>query len=110
MPHPPHSPGSEPDLQRLLRDLDGIVWVLDAGTGACTFGSDAIRRLLGYEPEDSLNDPDFRVHRLHPEDRAHMEDLWSRLETAGGSFDVMYHLRAGAGSSRPVRPLGPAAM
>ena len=46
MPHPPHPPGSEPDLQRLLRDLDGIVWVLDAATGACTFVSEAIRRLI----------------------------------------------------------------
>src|SRR5256885_161283 len=68
MPHPPReAPGSEPDLQRLLRDLDGIVWVLDAATGGCTFVSDAIRRLLGYAPADWLDDPDFRLRRLHPE-------------------------------------------
>ena len=106
MPHPPHPPGSEPDLQRLLRDLDGIVWVLDAATGACTFVSEAIRRLLGYAPEDWLNHPEFRVHRLHPEDRVHMEELWSRLETAGGSFDVMYRLRAADGSWRTIRDIG----
>jgi PAS domain S-box-containing protein len=107
MPHPPlETPGSDPDLQRLLRDLDGIVWVLDAATGACTFVSDAIRRLLGYTPEDWLGDPDFRTSRVHPEDRAHMEELWSRLATAGGSFDVTYRLRAADGSWRTIRDIG----
>jgi PAS domain S-box-containing protein len=107
MPHPPpETSGSEPDLQRLLRDLDGIVWVLDAATGACTYVSDAIRRLLGYPPADWLDDPEFRAHHLHPEDRARMEDLWSRLETAGGSFDVTYRLRAADGSWRTIRDIG----
>jgi len=107
MPHPPpEPPGSEPDLQRLLRDLDAIVWVLDAATGACTYVSDAIQRLLGYAPDDWLHDPDFRVHRLHPEDRARVEALWSRLETAGGSFDVTYRLRAADGSWRTLRDIG----
>src|SRR5689334_22473340 len=107
MPHPPlETPGSDPDLQRLLRDLDGIVWVLDAATGACTFVSDAIRRLLGYAPSDWLNDPDFRTRLLHPEDRADIEELWLRLGTAGGSFDVTYRLRAADGSWRTIRDIG----
>jgi PAS domain S-box-containing protein len=107
MPHPPlQTQGSEPDPQRLLHDLDGIVWVLDAATGACTFVSDGIRRLLGTAPEDWIDDPAFRLHRLHPEDRARMEALWSRLETAGGSFDVTYRLRAADGSWRTIRDIG----
>ena len=100
MPHPPLQPsGPDPDLQRLLRDLDGIVWVLDPATGACTFVSDGIQRLLGTAPEDWIDDPDFRLHRLHPADRARMEALWSHLATAGGSFDVTYRLRAADGSA-----------
>jgi PAS domain S-box-containing protein len=90
----------------LLRDLDGIVWVLDAATGACTFVSDGIQRLLGTAPEDWVEDADFRLHRLHPEDRARMEALWSRLATAGGSFDVTYRLRAADGSWRTIRDIG----
>ena len=58
MPHPPRDPpGSEPNVQRLLHDLDGIVWVLDAASGAYTYVSEGIRRLLGYAPEDWLQDP-----------------------------------------------------
>ncbi len=111
MPHPPLQPsGPGPDLQRLLRDLDGIVWVLDPATGAYTFVSDGIRRLLGTAPEEWLDDPDFRLHRLHPEDRARMEALWSRLGTAGGSFDVTYRLRAADGSWRTIRDIGHAAI
>ena len=111
MPHPPLQPsGPGPDLQRLLRDLDGIVWVLDPAIGACTFVSDGIRRLLGTAPEEWLDDPDFRLHRLHPEDRARMEALWSRLGTAGGSFDVTYRLRAADGSWRTIRDIGHAAI
>jgi len=111
MPHPPLQPsGPGPDLQRLLRDLDGIVWVLDPAIGACTFVSDGIRRLLGTAPEEWLDDPDFRLHRLHPEDRGRMEALWSRLGTAGGSFDVTYRLRAADGSWRTIRDIGHAAI
>jgi PAS domain S-box-containing protein len=94
----------------LLRDLDGIVWVLDPAIGACTFVSDGIRRLLGTAPEEWLDDPDFRLHRLHPEDRGRMEALWSRLGTAGGSFDVTYRLRAADGSWRTIRDIGHAAI
>jgi len=94
----------------LLRDLDGTVWVLDPATRACTFVSDGIRRLLGTAPEEWLDDPDFRLHRLHPEDRARMEALWSRLGTAGGSFDVTYRLRAADGSWRTIRDIGHAAI
>ena len=111
MPHPPlQPPGPGPDLQRLLRDLDGIVWVLDPAIGACTFVSDGIRRLLGTAPEEWLDDPDFRLHRLHPEDRGRMDALWSRLGTAGGSFDVTYRLRAADGSWRTIRDIGHAAI
>ena len=107
MPHPPRDPpGSEPNVQRLLHDLDGIVWVLDAASGAYTYVSEGIRRLLGYAPEDWLQDPGFRTERLHPEDREAAETEWARVVSQGGSFDVTYRLRAADGSWRSSHDVG----
>jgi len=70
-------------VQRLLHDLDGIVWVLDAASGAYTYVSEGIQRLLGYSPEDWLQDPGFRADRLHPDDREAAEnDLTHALRAA----------------------------
>ena len=92
MPHPPRdAPGSEPNVQRLLHDLDAIVWVLDAASGAYTYVSEGIRRLLGAAPEDWLDDPGFRFDRLHPEDRDAAETAWARVVAQGGSFESHAH-------------------
>jgi PAS domain S-box-containing protein len=107
MPHPPRDPpGSEPNVQRLLHDLDGIVWVLDAASGAYTYVSEGIRRLLGYSPEDWLQDPGFRADRLHPDDREAAETAFARVVSQGGSFDVTYRLRTADGSWRSLHDVG----
>jgi PAS domain S-box-containing protein len=92
-------------VQRLLHDLDGIVWVLDAASGAYTYVSEGIR-LLGYAPEDWLQDPGFRSERLHPEDREAAETEWARVVSQGGSFGVTYRARAADGSWRSLHDVG----
>jgi len=38
------------------------------GNYAPTFVSDNIKRVLGYEPDQYLKDPEFWRSRVHPED------------------------------------------
>ena len=93
-------------MQRLLNDLDGIVWTFDAAAAAFTYVSDGSRRLLGYEPREWLDDPGLRTRLLHPEDRQRVLDAFAHATTAGGSFDLTYRLRAADGTWRWLRDIG----
>lgn len=56
--------------QNLVNELShAIVWEADAKTEQFTFVSKSAERLLGYPVEQWLNEPDFWVKLIHPEDR-----------------------------------------
>ena len=55
----------------LLHGAPAVVYSFEAGGSyAPTFVSDNIKRVLGYEPDQYLKDPDFWRARVHPEDLA----------------------------------------
>ena len=56
--------------ESLVHTIDGIVWEVDVRTFSFTFVSNQSERLLGYTPEQWLNDPSFWKDRLHPDDRS----------------------------------------
>ena len=56
--------------ESLVHTIDGIVWELDVQTFAFTFVSKQSERILGYTPEQWLNDANFWMDHLHPDDRA----------------------------------------
>lgn len=53
----------------LMHTVDGIVWEADAATFRFTVVSRQAERLLGYPVEQWINEPNFWVTHLHPEDR-----------------------------------------
>jgi adenylate cyclase len=58
----------------LLHGAPAVVYSFEAGgTYAPTFVSDNIKRVLGYEPDQYLKDPEFWCSRVHPEDLAEVE-------------------------------------
>jgi len=59
---------SQQQLERLVRDVEGIVWEADARTLAFTFVSAQAEKVLGYPPAAWLNATFWRAH-LHPDDR-----------------------------------------
>jgi len=93
-------------MQHLLNDLDGIVWTFDAAAAAFTYVSDSSRRLLGYAPQEWIDDPEFRTRLVHPDDRQRVLDTLATATTAGGSFDLTYRLRASDGDWRWLRDIG----
>ncbi len=58
----------------LLHGAPAVVYSFEAGGSyAPTFVSENIQRVLGYEPDQYLKDPDFWRSRVHPEDLAEVE-------------------------------------
>ena len=51
--------------------------------GTPTFVSDNIKRVLGYEPRDYLDNPNFWRERIHPDDVARVETEISRTFESG---------------------------
>ena len=59
----------------MLHGAPAVVYSFEAGGEyAPTFVSDNIKRVLGYEPDQYLKDPDFWRSRVHPEDLPAVEE------------------------------------
>lgn len=54
--------------EALVHSIDGIVWEVDATTLNFTFVSDQAKKILGYTVDQWINEPNFWVNHLHPED------------------------------------------
>ena len=68
----------------LLHGAPAVVYSFEAGgTYAPTFVSDNIKRVLGYEPDQYLRDPDFWRARVHPDDLAEVEAGQEKLFKEG---------------------------
>jgi PAS domain S-box-containing protein len=59
---------SQQQYESLVHSIDGIVWEVDAETFRFTFVSKQAERILGYPVEQWLNEPNFWVDHLHPDD------------------------------------------
>ncbi len=68
----------------LLHGAPAVVYSFEAGgTYAPTFVSDNIKRVLGYEPDQYLKDPEFWRARVHPDDLAEVEAGQEKLFKEG---------------------------
>jgi len=71
-------------LNHLLTSAPSVTYCFEAkGNFAPTFVSENIRDLLGYEPEDYLNDRSFVPSHIHPDDAKRAQDNLSRLFSEG---------------------------
>ena len=75
------------DCRELLDDLDAIVWESDPQTVQFSFVSRQAERLLGYPVQRWLDEPDFWVNLIHPEDRE-----WVVESCAAAVQDVRHHM------------------
>ncbi len=68
------SNASRARFDMMLHSAPAVVYSFAAtGNFTPTFVSDNIQRVLGYEPDDYLKQPDFWRSRVHPEDLAAVE-------------------------------------
>jgi PAS domain S-box-containing protein len=60
---------SQQRYESLVHSIDGVVWEADAKTFQFTFVSQQAEKFLGYPIENWLNQPNFWVAHIHPEDQ-----------------------------------------
>jgi PAS domain S-box-containing protein len=56
-------------FQDIVEEVDAILWRADAATGRYTFVSRRAEELLGFPASRWIDDPNFWLDRVHPEDR-----------------------------------------
>ena len=81
----------------LLHGAPAVVYSFEAGGSyAPTFVSENIKRVLGYEPDQYLKDPDFWRARVHPEDLPEVEAGAAKLFEEG-QYVAEYRFRKADG-------------
>ncbi|MSR22180.1 MAG: hypothetical protein EXR92_01350 [Gemmatimonadetes bacterium] len=67
----------------LVDDLNAVVWEAIPATLRLTYVNAAAERVLGYPPHQWLDEPDFWVGIVHPEDRMSVDA--SQARARGGT-------------------------
>ncbi len=84
-------------LQYLLGVSPAIIYTNQAsGDFACTFVSENLHSIMGYRPQEMLDDPKFWSNHLHPEDAPRVFANFDRLiDQGGGTVEYYFRHRQG---------------
>ncbi|MDX2005998.1 MAG: EAL domain-containing protein [Meiothermus sp.] len=93
-------------FRRLLDTTPGVVWEAEVGGGNIFISSQA-ETILGYTPEEWLDDPDFWQQRLHPADFETTLALNAQADHAphGFSYELEYRFMTKWGQYVWIRDL-----
>lgn len=84
----------------LVGSLDAIVWEADGDDYRMTFVSPRSMDIVGYSPEDWLNQPEFWENHLHPDDRERAISVTDAAISALNSVRVAYRFKVASGEYR----------
>lgn len=88
----------EKQYESLVQSIDGIVWeVDDLQSFGFTFVSRQAERLLGYPLEQWLDDPNFWIEHLHPDDREWVVDFCIQSSAKRMPYQFEYRMIADDG-------------
>jgi PAS domain S-box-containing protein len=93
------------DYTDLIDFIDGIVWEADAMTFRFNFVSNKAERLLGFEVERWINDPNFWKDHIHPEDREWAINFCVTAVDEKRSHDFEYRMIAADGRTVWLRDI-----
>ena len=82
-------------LRTLLRDVPAVIYTAEGGpSGRWYYVSPQIEAILGFSPQEWLDDPGLWGRQLHPEDaaRVHLADAASSEATAGHPVTCEYRM------------------
>jgi adenylate cyclase len=84
-------------LQYLLTVTPGIMYTNQVtGNYRCTFVSRNVEPIMGFSEWEMVEDPDFWVKRLHPDDTARVfEHMTPLVEQGGGTIEYRFRHRDG---------------
>ena len=84
----------------LLQSINGIVWEADALTGQITFVSQPAEALLGFPVEQWLDETDFWLNHLHPDDRNRLLIDGKNQLSQPGFYNFSYRMITASGQVR----------
>ena len=84
-------------LGHMLSASPAVIYATEAkGEFACTFVSDNLRTIFGYEPSEMTTDPKHWPANLHPRDAPHVFDrVGALIEGGGGTVEYRFRHRDG---------------
>src|SRR5271156_5181949 len=88
---------AELKFESFVESIDGIVWELALPEWKFTFVSKPAERILGYPPEQWLEDPNFWRDHLHPDDRTSALDFCMAATEKGQDHQFEYRMIASDG-------------
>jgi two-component system cell cycle sensor histidine kinase/response regulator CckA len=88
---------SEQQFQSLIRSIDAIVWEADTTTFQFIFVSEQVEQILGYPVAQWIEEPQFWVNHIHPDDRADAVGACAAATSDGDTHEIEYRMIAADG-------------
>lgn len=89
----------------LLNSIDAIVWEAPADFSGFTFVSEQAERLLGYPVDRWIDEPDFWIEHMHPDDRSWCPQYCAEKTAAGEAHDFEYRMISADGRTVWLRDI-----
>src|SRR5437016_3437373 len=95
-------------FQRVVENLPAIVYLEsvtreDNGIGEMLYVSPQVEEILGFPPEQWIEDPAAWARQFHPDDRMRVRQEYERIESTGGPFQADYRMFTRDGDVRWFR-------
>jgi hypothetical protein len=91
---------SEERYRELVHGIDAIVWEANPDTREFTFVSQRAETILGYPVDRWLNNPDFYINLVHPDDSEKVAGCWAKA--IAERRDQVFEFRAMASDGKTV--------
>ncbi|PKD42849.1 PAS domain S-box protein [Rhodohalobacter barkolensis] len=89
---------SNEKFQSLVQSIDGIFWEADANTFNFYYISPQVEEILGYTPEQWLNNEGFWQNNIHPADRDDAIEYYRLEADEGRNHEFEYRFRKADGN------------
>jgi PAS domain S-box-containing protein len=86
-------------FRNLVADLNAGIWEMDVPSLKITFVSHQMEAILGFPMEKWLQEADFWVQHVHPEDREHVVERCRRAISEGKDYSFRYRAIAANGKT-----------
>ncbi|MFY0567452.1 PAS domain-containing protein [Archangium lansingense] len=96
---------AQQEHSELIDNIDGIVWEANASDVRFTLVSKQAERLLGYPTQRWLDEPDFWVSHLHPDDRKWAPAFCVKATAEGRPHEFEYRMIAADGRTVWLRDI-----
>jgi PAS domain S-box-containing protein len=86
-------------FRNLVQDLNAGIWEMEVPAFKITFVSDQMEAILGYPVKKWLDEKDFWINHVHPEDRAHVIERRRKAITEGSDYSFQYRAITAGGKT-----------